>query len=133
MFERFDLQKLVGYLMISVFVTSLDYVLLFALVEWFGFYYLLAATVSYSTAVMTKFVLNKSTIFNDAEGVWQNQLVRFWVVSITGLILTNIGMFVGVDLLMLSYLLTKLGCIGIVFVWTFILHNLFSFRTASNP
>ncbi len=33
----------------------------------------------------------------------------------------------------LSYFISKLGCIGIVFVWTFIVHNLFSFGSTSDP
>lgn len=122
--------KKVGvYLLISLLVTSLDLALLFLLLECFELHYLLGASISYSSAVITKFALNKISIFKSVEGIWFEQLARFWIVSLSGLALTNLGMYVGVDIIGLSYFFSKLGCIGLVFIWTFILHNVFSFKS----
>lgn len=123
------MRKFGGYLAISVLATLIDLGLLILLVELVGAYYLLAATISYSCSVLTKFTLNKKAIFTEAEGFWMSQLARFWVVSITGLVITNVILYIGVDILLFPYILTKLGAIGVVFIWTFLLHSFFSFKS----
>ncbi|MHA1864451.1 MAG: GtrA family protein [Candidatus Thorarchaeota archaeon] len=123
------MRKFGGYMAISVLATLIDVGLLILLVELVGVYYLLAITISYSCSVITKFILNKKTIFTEAEGYWMSQFARFWVVSLTGLAITNVIMYFGVDILLLTYLLSKIGAIGVVFIWTLILHSFFSFKS----
>ena len=62
---------------------------------------------------------------------WEKQLARFFLVSISGLVLTNLLMFVGVEIVVLHYLIAKIIAVGAVFLWTFIFHNIFSFKPAN--
>ena len=123
------MKRLLGYLLISIFVTSLDVVLLVFLVEFMSMHYLNAATLSYTTAVLTKFALNKWTVFSKAEGEWSRQLMRFITVSVSGLALTYVLLYIGVELLSYPYVLVKIGCVGVVFILTFMLHSVFSFKS----
>ncbi|MHA2031695.1 MAG: GtrA family protein [Candidatus Kariarchaeaceae archaeon] len=115
------------YLSISLFATLLDVGLLVVFIEIFHLYYILSASLSYLTGMVTKFTLNKLFVFRKRPGAWSEQFLRFVTVSVNGLLLTNIFMFIGVDHLDLDYLFSKLITIGLVFIYTATLHNFFSF------
>jgi putative flippase GtrA len=117
------------YLVISACVTLLDIVLLVLFVELFFVHYLIAVTVSYSLAILMKFSLTKKFVFQSTKGFWMGQLARFTTISASGLLLTNMVMFVGVDLFHIQYILSKIWAVGIVFFWTFVMHNVFSFKS----
>ena len=123
------MRNLLVYLVISACVTLLDIVLLVLFVELFFVHYLIAVTISYTLAILMKFSLTKKFVFQSAKGFWMGQLARFTTVSASGLLLTNIVMFVGVDLFYIQYILSKIWAVGIVFFWTFVMHNVFSFKS----
>ncbi len=122
-----QLKKPALYLSISLFATLLDVGLLVVFIEIFHLYYILSASLSYLTGMITKFTLNKLFVFNKRPGVWSEQLLKFVTVSINGLFLTNIFMFIGVDHLDMDYLFSKVITIGLIFIYTATLHNFFSF------
>ncbi len=120
-------KKPIRYMMISLFATLLDVALLIVLVELINLYYIISATISYLFAVITKFIMNKIFVFRNRPGAWSKQFRKFVTVSINGLILTNIFMYTGVDLLEIGYINAKIITIGIIFIYTATLHNFFSF------
>ncbi len=122
-----NVQKSFNYLLVSVFTTFVDISLLVMLVEIGKLHYLIATTLAYVVALFTKFILTKFWIFSERVGEVKDQFKRFVSVSLGGMILTNIMMYVGVDLLDYQYTLVKLGIIGIIFTYTGILHNFVSF------
>ena len=121
------LKKSILYLSISGFVTILDISLLIVGVDIGDLNYIISATLSYSTAVLIKFSLNKLLVFNNRAGSWTTQLKRFISVSINGLILTNFFMFIGVQILDTLYIYVKIVTIALVFIFTVTFHNFFSF------
>jgi putative flippase GtrA len=124
--------KLLKYVTVSIVITAIDVGLLMLLVEVFMLHYLLAVSVSYTFALLSKFALNKFWVFNNAQGFWTEQLGRFTLVSASGLILSNIIMCGGIDKLFLFYLVVKMVSIAVVFAWTFVFHNIFSFRARTD-
>ncbi len=120
------------YLAVSIFITLLDIGVLYFLVDFIGIYYILSATLSYLIALLSKFALNREWVFKDSPGIWMEQLGRFTIVSVSGLLLTNAVMWVGVEYLLLHYLAVKVAAVGIVFIWTYVLHNAYSFKQRSS-
>lgn len=123
------MKSLVLYLLISILVTLFDIIFLVILIELFHLYYLFAVTISFISAVLLKFSLNKTIIFYYLKDQWRNQLLRFFMVSITCLMITNIIMFIGVSILLINYLPMKMVAIVVVLFFTFTFHNLFSFKS----
>ena len=124
--------KLLKCVTVSIVITAIDVGLLMLPVEVFLLCYLLAVSVSYTFAHLSKFALNKFWGFKNAQGFWTVQLGRFMLVSASGLILTNIIMYSGIDKLFLYHLVVKMVSIAVVFAWTFVFHNLFSFRARTD-
>lgn len=122
-----NFQKSFNYLLVSAFVTLVDISLLLIFVEIGKLHYLIATTMAYVIALFTKFILTKYWIFKERIGEVKDQFKRFVSVSLGGMILTNIMMYVGVDLLAYQYVFVKIGVIGIIFAYTGILHNFISF------
>lgn len=124
--------KIGKYLAVSIFVTIMDVVMLGLLVEIMGLYYIYATTISYIIAFLTKFIMNRNWVFKDNPGVWIVQLRRSIIVTMFGLLITNVVMWIGVEYLLVHYLIVKMAAIGIVFIWTYTLHNVYSFKSGAN-
>ena len=121
--------KIGKYLIVSIFITVVDIIALGLIVEIIGIYYIYSVTISYSIAFVSKFILNREWVFKNSPGVWIAQLRRFAIVSVSGLLLTNGVMWVGVDYLLIHYLIVKIAAVGIVFIFTYVFHNLYSFKS----
>lgn len=133
LFNNFEsLKKPITYLMVSVITTIVDIGFLIILIELVGLYYLFAASISFSIALITKFSLSKYFVFQSRPGNWITQFRKFFTVSLNGMILTNIFMFIGVDILDQPYLYSKLVIVIIIFMYTLFFHNFYSFSKKGN-
>jgi len=124
--------KIGKYLALSIFITVLDISVMSLLVEVIGLYYIYSVTISYIIAFLMKFILNREWVFKDSPGVWITQLRRFTIVSVSGLLLTNVVMWIGVEYLLIHYFIVKVAAVGVVFIWTYIFHNMYSFKSDAN-
>lgn len=66
------------------------------------------------------------------HSIHANRIRQHVSVSASGSILTNIIMYVGIGKLFLYYLVVKMVSIAVVFAWTFVFHNIFSFRARTD-
>ena len=126
-----SIKKPAIYLSVSVLATIVDIAFLVILIEFFELYYLIAVSISFIIAIVTKFILSRQFIFTNRPGTWITQFKKFFTVSINGLILTNICMFVGVTILNQLYLYVKLVVAILIFSYTLFFHNFYSFSKRS--
>lgn len=121
--------KVVPYLIISVIATAIDLSLFAILLTYFSVHFLIANTLALSSGISTKFSLNKLFTFKERKLMtWQHQFRRFLVVSGGGFILSTLILYSLVDLQNLDATFAKVVATGFVFVYTFVLHNLYSFE-----
>ena len=121
--------KIGKYLAVSIFITVTDILVMSLLVEVMGLYYIYSVTISYIIAFVTKFVLNREWVFKNSPLIWRTQLRRFTIVSVSGLLLTNVVMWIGVEYFLVHYFIVKVAAVGIVFIWTYVLHSVYSFKS----
>ncbi|MFV2016662.1 MAG: GtrA family protein [Candidatus Heimdallarchaeota archaeon] len=122
-------KRMIPYLLISVLATAVDlgsFLLLLNILDW---HYLIANMLSIVFGILTKFSLNRFITFKDRiKRKWQQQFQRFLIVSGSGFVLSNLVLVVLIEILEISEPASKVVTIGIVFIYTFILHNLYSFN-----
>ena len=83
---------------------GIDWGLLIALVEWFHMEFLVATTVSFVTSVIVNYALSMKYVFAHKEGMSRKrEFTIFTILSIIGLGLNDLYMFVGVTFLSIGY------------------------------
>ncbi|MFH1457409.1 MAG: GtrA family protein [Patescibacteria group bacterium] len=101
---------------------------LFVLVEFVHIHYLLAATISFTVAVINSYFLNKYWTFQNKGNNHAKQFVIFVLVSVVGLLI-NLGvMYSLVEWLAVWYLLSKAIASIIVLFWNFFMNKYVTFK-----
>lgn len=122
-------RQLILYLLISVLATAVDLGLFLLLLNVFDWHYLFANIFSITFGILTKFSLNKLITFKDRIGkTWQQQFQRFIIVSGSGFVLSNLVLAVLIEIFRIDELISKIFGMGVVFAYTFVLHNFYSFK-----
>jgi putative flippase GtrA len=114
------------YASLGLFGEFVDFVVLIILTSFLNVFYLLSTIIAYVSAVFTNFYLHKNYTFKYHTKSMLSFLLAFlkyFMVSITGLIITVILMSVFVELIGLHYLLSKLIIGMIVFSLNYNLHS----------
>lgn len=86
---------------------------------------LLSAGFGFTISVIFNYVASVKWVFNTKNDNKTKQFITFIIFSIIGLILTEIIMYIGTDIINISYLIVKVGATLIVMVFNFITRKLF--------
>ena len=116
------------YLVVGGFCTIVDMGLLYQLTS-LGAHYMLSAAVSFTTGVTLNYFMCTGWIFKESKiknkGV---EMLLYFVISIIGLLINLVGIWLLTELLALHYMLSKLLATMATLVWNFLsrkyfLHN----------
>ena len=111
---------------VGVVAFIIDYGLLALLTEVFGINYLVSATISFTASVIFNYLASMRYVFTHKEGMSRRrEFVIFVALSAAGLVINNLCMWAGVELLGVHYLITKIGATFIVMVWNFVTRKIF--------
>ena len=111
---------------VGVLCFLIDFATLHILVEYLHVHYLASAAVAFSVSVIVNYILSIMFVFDvNKEKDSKRNFILFIVFSIIGLGLTELLMWIGVDLIGISYLLVKIGATGIVMVFNFVTRKKF--------
>lgn len=104
----------------------IDYICLIISKEIFGLSVLLSAAIAFIISVIFNYILSIKWVFNVNKEIDQKKnFIIFIVLSIIGLILTEIIMWFGTDIIKISYLIVKIFATAIVMVFNFITRKIF--------
>lgn len=104
----------------------IDYVSLIVCKEVFHINTLLAAAIAFTISVIYNYIASVKWVFDvNKEKNEKTNFVIFIVLSIVGLIITEIIMWFGTDVMKISYLIIKIVATAIVMVFNFITRKMF--------
>ena len=104
----------------------IDYVSLIVCKEVFQLNTLLAAAIAFTISVIYNYIASVKWVFDvNKEKDEKTNFIIFIVLSIVGLIITEIIMWFGTDVLKISYLIIKIVAKAIVMVFNFITRKMF--------
>lgn len=104
----------------------IDYVSLIVCKEVFHLNTLLAAAIAFTISVIYNYLASVKWVFDvNKEKDEKTNFIIFIVLSIVGLIITEIIMWFGTDVLKISYLIIKIVATAIVMVFNFITRKMF--------
>ena len=111
---------------VGVIAFVIDYGLMVALTELAGVNYLVSATISFTVSVIFNYLASMRYVFTHKEGLSRRrEFVIFVVLSVIGLGLNDLLMWVGSSLMGISYLIVKIVATAIVMVYNFITRKVF--------
>jgi putative flippase GtrA len=87
-----------------------------------------SGTVSFIVATLVNFFLSRHFVFPDRQGDGMQKIVATYAVSLVGLALNQLILWLGIEHLHLMPLAAKLAATGIVFFWNYLIRNYYVFR-----
>lgn len=103
----------------------IDYGVLFVLTEYCGIYYLVSSIISFIVSLIFNYILSITWVFDVTKKQTAKEVIIFVILSVMGLGINQLVMYVGSDLLKIHYMFTKLVATAIVMVWNFITRKIF--------
>ena len=113
-------QQFMKFGVVGVIAFVIDYGLMVFLTEVFS------ATISFSVSTVFNYFASMRYVFQHKEGMSRHrEFVIFVALSVVGLLLNNVCMWAGVELLHIHYMITKIGATAIVSVFNFVTRKIF--------
>lgn len=106
--------------------TSIQYLLLFVLVESFALNAVFASSLGFLAGAAANFLLGHNWVFRSPLR-YRDTVLQFAAVAGVGLLLNALLMYLAVDLIGLHYLLAQLCATGLVLIWNFLGNRMWTF------
>jgi putative flippase GtrA len=120
--------KLLKYGLVGLTGMGLDFSVTWLCKEKLQFNKYLANSFGFCAAVINNFLLNRYWTFAGTAHPFTEQLVKFVLVAVTGLLINNIILYLLVKNLRRNFYFLKLIVIGLVFSWNYIVNFIFTFN-----
>lgn len=114
------LVQLIKFGIVGVIATVVDLVVLMILKEIFRIDVLIASAVSFSVSVTVNYILSMLFVFKGTESGKAKEFIIFVALSIGGLLLNQVVMWVGTELMSLYYLWVKVFTLLCVPIYNFV-------------
>ncbi len=116
------------YAVVGCIGTALDLGTLYIFVGLLHLHLLLSTAMSFVLAVINNFLLNKYWTFQNKSANIRKQFIKFLIVSVLGLFLTEACMAFFVYVLNIWYMAAKLITSGLVLAWNFLANKYWTFK-----
>lgn len=108
------------YLFVGTASFLIDFFIYIGLIEIFNVNYLISAAIAFAISVMANYYLSTSWVFNQSN--IENRVIEFnlfILISIMGLVFTEILLFIFIDWLSIGYIISKIIASILVMFWNF--------------
>lgn len=124
------MKKLIAQFMkfgiVGVIAFLIDYGLMVALTEFFGVPYLISNTISFTVSVVFNYVASMRYVFERRDDMSRRrEFTIFVVLSIIGLILNDLFMWLFVSVWFIDYRIAKIIVTVLVAIWNFVTRKIF--------
>lgn len=116
-------KQLITFIIIGVGATAIDFGILALLLTTLSSHYLMASGIAFSIATIFNYLASTKWVFKSKYTNKLKEFIIFLTLSIVGLLLTQLFLYISVELVGLTVLLSKLGVTGIVTIINFILRK----------
>lgn len=124
------MKKLIAQFMkfgiVGVIAFVIDYGFMVLLTEVFGVPYLISTTVSFIISVIFNYFASMRFVFKRKDDMTRRrEFIIFVVLSVIGLVINDVFMWLMVDFLFIDYRISKIVVTFIVAVWNFVTRKIF--------
>ena len=120
------IEQLIKFGFVGFLCFFIDWGIMVFLTEVFGINPLISSGISFTVSVTVNYILSITFVFEtDKNANKGSQFVIFVLLSIVGLGVNEVCMWLGTDILGIYYMLTKVGATAVVMVYNFITRKIF--------
>lgn len=117
--------QIIKFGMVGGLCFLIDYGVMIFLTEVFNINYLISSGISFTVSVIVNYILSMRFVFEtEKDDSAMKKFIIFVVLSVIGLIINQILMWILVDKLGIFYMISKIGATFIVMVYNFITRKL---------
>ncbi|MBL1223875.1 GtrA family protein [Enterococcus sp. BWR-S5] len=119
------LNKIIGFGIVGIIATAIDFASLFLLKSVLGVDVYIATTIAFSLSLIFNYIASMKYVFVAKEGLSvKKQMVIFLVTSVIGLLINQAVMYVGIEWLHVYYMLAKFLATAVTMVFNFVARHL---------
>ena len=120
------LKQIAKFGVVGFIAFFIDYGTMLFLTEVFGVPYLISTTIGFIVSVIFNYLASMRYVFTHKEEMSRRrEFIIFVLLSVVGLGLNDLLMFVGVDLIGIDYRITKIVVTAVVMVYNFVTRKIF--------
>ncbi len=117
--------EIINFGWVGIICFCMDFGLLYSVTNFFGVNYLISSAIAFSVSVVVNYILSLKYVFvSNKSSQSFAELAIFIGLSVIGLVINQIIMWLGVELLALNYMLVKIASTSIVMIYNFISRKL---------
>ena len=117
--------QIIKFGMVGGLCFLIDYGVMIFLTEIFNINYLISSGISFTVSVIVNYILSMQFVFEtEKDDSAMKKFIIFVVLSVIGLIINQILMWILVDKIGIFYMISKIGATVIVMVYNFITRKL---------
>lgn len=119
------INQLFKFGIVGVLCFIIDYGVMILLTEMVGLSYLISCGISFTVSVIVNYLLSMRYVFRSKDDLNKvNEFIIFVVLSVIGLGLTELLMWIGVEQFGIFYMASKIVVTGIVMIYNFVTRKL---------
>ena len=107
----------------------IDSTILFILTDYVGVHYLISSMISYTVSVIFNYIMSILWVFDVNKKQTRRDIVIFFILSLIGLGINQLIMYISVDLMNIYYMISKVISTALVMVYNFITRKKFVEKT----
>ncbi len=119
------INQIIKFGIVGILATIIDYGLMILFTEVFNINYLISSVMSFSVSVVFNYIVSTKYVFNVNHKKSIKDFIVFIVLSVIGLGINSLIMYLGVDKVGIDYRIVKIGATAIVMVYNFITRKIF--------
>ena len=120
------MEQIVKFGFVGFLCFFIDYRLMVLLKERLGIHYLISSTISFTVSVIVNYILSITFVFEtDKSKNKVGEFVIFVCLSVIGLGINALCMWVAVEFIHIHYMLSKIGATAVVMVYNFVTRKIF--------
>lgn len=126
MFVKDLLKQISKFSVVGATAFFIDWGTMTFLTEVFGVHYMISTTIGFVVSVIFNYMASMRFVFTHKEEMSRRrEFIIFIVLSVLGLLLNNVLMFIFVDLVHVDYRISKVFATAVVMVYNFVTRKVF--------